>query len=145
MYAHVARTAPPSRPSNIRSALITTPTAVTDTDTLYCTIDTSKMLESESGKISAGSIRAAIETEIRAMDGHTLWRCRVVTLSPRNNNRIRIACRDKAEHQLVKKLAEAKIGAGARVLWDELYLIKVDSVRRTAVLDENLDPPHLGP
>ncbi|KAJ5264436.1 hypothetical protein N7505_007229 [Penicillium chrysogenum] len=48
-----------------------------------------------------------------------------------------IACRDEAEHQLVKKVAEAKIGAGARVLRDELYPIKVDSVKRTAVLDEN--------
>ncbi|KAJ5737265.1 uncharacterized protein N7483_002390 [Penicillium malachiteum] len=73
------------------------------------------------------------------MDGHTLWRCRAVTVSPRNNNRIRIACRDEAEHQLVKKVAEAKIGAGARVLRDDLYPIKVDSVRRTAVLDENHD------
>ncbi|KAJ5260426.1 hypothetical protein N7505_009807 [Penicillium chrysogenum] len=48
-----------------------------------------------------------------------------------------IACRDEAEHQLVKKVAEAKIGAGARVLRDELYPIKVDSIKRTAVLDEN--------
>ncbi|KAJ5471268.1 hypothetical protein N7530_008625 [Penicillium desertorum] len=98
---------------------------------------TSKMTESESEKASAGSIRATIETEIRKMDDHTHWRCRAVTVSPRDTNRIRIACRDEAEHQLVKKVAEAKIGAGARVLRDELYPIKVDSVKRTAVLDEN--------
>jgi hypothetical protein len=30
-----------------------------------------------------------------------------------------------------------RIGAGAQVLHDELYPIKIDSVRRTAVLDEN--------
>ena len=48
----------------------------------------------------------------------------------------RIACRDEDEHQLVKKVAEAKIGAGARVLRDKLYPIKVDSVNKAAVLDE---------
>lgn len=136
-YADIARTLQLSHPSNIRtlSTLNTTPT--TFTDTLYCTIDTSKIAESESEKASAGSIRATIETEIRKLDDHTHWRCRAVTVSPRDTNRIRIACRDEAEHQLVKKVAETKIGAGARVLRDELYPIKVDSVKRTAVLDEN--------
>ncbi|KAJ9479901.1 hypothetical protein VN97_g13161 [Penicillium thymicola] len=95
------------------------------------------MTESENEKKSAGSIRATIEKEIRTMDDHTHWRCRAVTVSPRDPNRIRIACRDEAEHQLVKKVAEEKIGTGARVLRDELYPIKVDSVKRAAVLDEN--------
>ncbi|KAJ5766661.1 uncharacterized protein N7511_004277 [Penicillium nucicola] len=136
-YADVARTPPTSSPSNIRtlSTLNTTPT--TFTDTLYCTIDTSNMTESEGERVSAGSIRATIEREIQTMDDRTHWRCRAVTVSPRNTNRIRIACRDEAEHQLVKKVVEAKIDAGARVLRDELYPIKVDSVKRTAVLDEN--------
>lgn len=57
-------------------------------------------------------------------------------MDPKNTNRIRIACRDETEHQLVKEVAEAKIGAGARVLRDELYPIKVDSVNKAAVLDE---------
>lgn len=61
------------------------------------------------------------------------------TVGPRNTNRIKIACRNEAEHQLVKKVVEAKIGAGARVLRDELYPIKVDSVKRAVVLDENHD------
>lgn len=38
---------------------------------------------------------------------------------------------------MVKRVAETKIGAGVRVLRDELYPIKVDNVKRTAVLDEN--------
>ncbi|KAJ5414923.1 hypothetical protein N7509_000021 [Penicillium cosmopolitanum] len=136
-YAEVARTPPTSHPSNIRtlSTLNTTPS--TFTDTLYCTVDTSKMTESENEKKSAGSIRATIEKEIRTMDDHTHWRCRAVTVSPRDPNRIRIACRDEAEHQLVKKVAEEKIGTGARVLRDEFYPLKVDSVKRSAVLDEN--------
>jgi hypothetical protein len=95
------------------------------------------MTESENQKKSAGSIRATIEKEIRTMDDHTHWRCRAVTVSPRDPNRIRIACRDEAEHHLVKRVAEETIGTGARVLRDELYPLKVDSVKRSAVLDEN--------
>ncbi|KAJ5117317.1 hypothetical protein N7448_010949 [Penicillium atrosanguineum] len=135
-YADVARTPPLSHPSNIRtlSTSNTTPTAFTDT--LYCTIDTSKMAENENERTSAGPIRAAVETEIRTMEGHTHWRCRAVTVHPKHTNRIRIACRDEDEHQLVKQVAEAKIGAGAWVLRDELYPIKVDSVNKAAVLDE---------
>ncbi|KAJ5492686.1 hypothetical protein N7539_001432 [Penicillium diatomitis] len=37
---------------------------------------------------------------------------------------------------LVKEVSEAKVGAGARVLRDELHPIKVDSVNKAAVLDE---------
>lgn len=135
-YADVARTPPTSQPSNLRtlSSFNTTPTSFTDT--LYCTIDTSKMADNESDRMSAGPIRAAVETEIRTMENLTHWRCRAVTVDPKNTNRIRIACRDEAEHRLVKEVAEAKIGAGARVLRDELYPIKVDSVKRAAVLDE---------
>ncbi|KAJ6001113.1 hypothetical protein N7481_001522 [Penicillium waksmanii] len=80
--------------------------------------------------MSAGQIRAAVETEIRAMETHMNWRCRAVIVDPKNTNRIRLACRDEAEHQLVKKVAGAKIGVGARVLRDELYPIKVDSVKK---------------
>ncbi|KAJ5100792.1 hypothetical protein N7456_006844 [Penicillium angulare] len=138
-FADVARTPTTSYPSNIRtlSALNMTPT--TFTETLHCTIDTSKLAESGNEKKSAGSIRATIEKEIRTMDDHTLWRCRAVTVSPRDPNRIRIACRDEPEHQLVKKVAEEKTGSGVRVLRHELYPIKVNSVKRAAVLDENHD------
>jgi hypothetical protein len=83
------------------------------------------MAENDNERISAGPIRAAVESEIRTMEGHTHWRCRAVTVDPKNTNRIRIACRDEDEHQLVKKVAEAKIGAGARVLRDELYPSKL--------------------
>ncbi|KAI3113530.1 transcriptional regulator family: Zinc finger, CCHC-type [Penicillium roqueforti] len=136
-YADVARTPPSSYPSNIRtlSTLNTTPT--TFTDTLYCTIDTSKMADKGIGLTSAGSVRAAVEAEMRSTEDHAHWRCRAVTVDPKNANWIRIACRDEDEQQLVKKVAEQKIGEGARVLRDELYPIKVDSVNKTSVLDEN--------
>ncbi|KAJ5215225.1 uncharacterized protein N7498_001632 [Penicillium cinerascens] len=63
------------------------------------------MAENESERISASPIRTAVETEIRTTEGHTHWRCRAVTVDPKNINRIRIACRDEDEHQLVKKVA----------------------------------------
>lgn len=135
-YADVARTPPTSYPSNIRTLSSSNTTPTTFADTLYCTIDTSKMTNNENEKTSAGSIRAVVETEIRTMENQQHWRCRAVTVDPKNTNRIRIACRNEAEHQLVKKVAETKIGAGARVLRDELYPIKVDSVNKAAVLDE---------
>jgi hypothetical protein len=136
-YAAIARAPPLSHPNNIRPPPTVNTKPTTLTDTLYCTIDTSKMIEENNEKISAGLIRTIIETDVRAMGDHTHWRCRAVTVDPRNANRIRIACRDEDEHQLVKQVAETKIGAGARVLRDELYPIKVDSVKRAAVLDEN--------
>jgi hypothetical protein len=94
------------------------------------------MADNGNERISAGVIRAAVETEIRTMEDHMHWRCRAVMVDPKNTTRIRIACRDETEHRLVKEVVEAKIGAGARVLRDELYPIKVDSVNKAAVLDE---------
>jgi hypothetical protein len=91
------------------------------------------MADNENDRMLAGLVKTAVEKEIRTMENHMNWRCRAVTVDPKNPNRIRIACRDEAEHQLDKKAAEAKIGAGARVLRDELYPIKVN---KAGVLDE---------
>lgn len=138
-YADIVRTPPNSHPSNIRTLSSSRTTPTTFTDTLYCTVDTSKMADNENERMSAGPVREAVEKQIRTMENHAHWRCRAVTVDPKNTNRIRIACRDEAEHQLVKKVAEETIGAGARVLRDELYPIKVDSVNKAAVLDEKGD------
>ncbi|KAK9847461.1 hypothetical protein MYU51_018695 [Penicillium brevicompactum] len=75
---------------------------------------TSTMARNENERMSAGPIRAVVETEIRTIECHTHWRCRAVTVDPKNTNRIRIACRGEDEHQLIKKVAEARIGPGAR-------------------------------
>jgi hypothetical protein len=40
---------------------------------------------------------------------------------------------------LVKKVVETKVSAGAQVLHDELHPVKVNSINRTVVLDENGD------
>ena len=56
---------------------------------------------------------------------------------PRNNARIRVACRDEEELKAVKQAAEKAKVEGAQVLRDQLFPIKVDSVNRCAVLDEH--------
>ncbi|KAJ5733298.1 hypothetical protein N7533_013745 [Penicillium manginii] len=70
-YADIARTPPLSHPSNIQSLSTSKTTPTTLTNTLYYIIDTSRMAENKNKRISAGSIRAAVETEIQATADHT--------------------------------------------------------------------------
>jgi hypothetical protein len=135
-YAEIARTPPSSRPSNVRTLTSVGTTPSTMTDTLYCTIDTSRVGEEERSKVQPGTIRKAIEEEIRSLEGQENWRCAAVIRDARNTERIRIACRDEAELQQVKKAAQKTAAAGARVLRDQLYPVKVDNAKRTAVIDQ---------
>jgi chromosome segregation ATPase len=57
------------------------PTLTATTDTLYRTIDTSRVAEEDSDKTSPGIIRAVVEREIRATNGQSNWRCRAAILS----------------------------------------------------------------
>ncbi|OHE90225.1 zinc knuckle [Colletotrichum orchidophilum] len=139
-YADVARSAPSSQPTNLRtiSSFNTKPSNLSDT--LYCTIDTSHAESEAAEQMSVGSIRTMVESQIRAGEGDTAsWRCRAVTKDPRNPHRIRIACRNDDEHAMVKRVVDANLARGARMLRDDIYPIRVDSVNRTAVLDENGD------
>jgi hypothetical protein len=68
------------------------------------------------------------------------WRCAAVMRDPRNSACIRVACRDEKEHKAVKEAAEKAKVEGVRVLRDQLFPIKVDSVNRSAVLDEHSQP-----
>ena len=97
-YADVARTPPTSQPSNVHtlSSMNTTPSSFTDT--LFCTIDTSRVEDMERDKTTAGAIRTMLEKAIRGIKNQENWRCRAVTVDPKKENRIRIACRDEAEH-----------------------------------------------
>ena len=135
-YADIARTPPTSQPSNIRS-FSSNPTTSGATDLLYCTVDVSRVDEELVEKTSAGAVRTIIEAEARLTLQRANWRCRAVTKDRKNPNRIRIACRDEAEHDLVKQLADTKLPSGVRLLRDELYPVKVDNVNRLVVLDEN--------
>jgi hypothetical protein len=135
-YAEVARTPPNSSPENgvSISSMRTTPSTMTNT--LYCTIDTSNVANEDLEKTSTSAVRVAVEKEIRTVADQANWRCRAVTKDAKNPHRIRIACRDEAEHKAVKQAIEAKPVPGVRILRDELFKIRVDNVNRTAVLDE---------
>ncbi|PQE19020.1 reverse transcriptase protein [Rutstroemia sp. NJR-2017a BVV2] len=135
-YAEVARTPPTSQPSNVQTLSSFNTTPSTFTNTLYCTIDTSRVEAEVSDKASAGAIRTMVEKSMRNEQDNATWRCRAVTIDPKNPHRVRIACRDEAEHKTVKQAVEANLVQGARILRDDLYPIRVDSVNRTAVLDE---------
>ncbi|KAF6527575.1 hypothetical protein HZS61_007877 [Fusarium oxysporum f. sp. conglutinans] len=119
-YADVARTPPTSQPSNVRtlSSMRTTPSSFTDT--LFCTIDTSRVSEEDRGKAQVGEVRQAIEEKVRAREGgQSNWRCAAVV------------------KDLVREAAERTMVKGVRVLRDQLYPVKVDGANRTAVLDSS--------
>ena len=128
------RTPPLSQPSNLAS--ISMSRASTMSETLYCTIDTSRVDESKQQEAQPGAIRVAIEKEMRTKEGGN-WRCAAVMRDPRNNAHIRVACRDEKEHKAVKQAVEKAKVEGVRVLRDQLFPIKVDSVNRCAILDEH--------
>jgi hypothetical protein len=135
-YADVARTPPNSQPSNLQSLSMST-TPSTMTDTFYCTVDTSGVQEQGQAKAQPGTIREAIEKEMRTAEGREGWRCVAVTRDAKNTARIRVTCRNERELQLVKEAAQKSAIAGARVLRDQLYPVKVDNANRTAILDED--------
>lgn len=142
-YADVARTPPNSRPSNLRSFPSGNTNQTSFTDTLYCTVDVSRVDESNKDKTSTKAIRTAIEKEIQAGDNSDKsWRCVAVTRDPRHNDRVRVTCKDEAELQKVKEAAARTTTTGVRVLRDQLYPVKLDNARKDAVLDTegNLRP-----
>jgi hypothetical protein len=75
-----------------------------------------------------------MEEWICTAEGHANWRCAVVIKDAGNTESIRVACKDEAELQQVKKQTAA---AGVRVLRDHLYPVKVDNANRTVVLDQD--------
>jgi len=134
-YADIARTPPSSQPSGVRTLSTSNTTPSTYTDTLFCTIDTSRVEEGEKDKVQVADIRKAIEKEIRTQEDKGNWRCTAVVKEARNPDRVRVVCRDEDEVQLVKEAAQKIATPGIRVLRDQLYPVKVDNANRTAVLD----------
>lgn len=135
-YAAVARTPPASRPSNLQSFTGSTPASAIS-DTLYCTIDTSKVAEENKGMAQPGALRKALETEMRTQIEQEKWNCVAITKDPRNVARVRVTCRDEQELSKVKEAAQKIAAKGARVMRDQLYPVKVDNVNRTAVLNQD--------
>jgi len=107
------------------------------TDTLYYTINTSRVGEEERSKAQPGTIRKAIEEEIRTVEGQEHWRYVAVMKDARNHDRIRVTRRNEAEVQKAKKAAEKTAVIGAMVLRDRLYPVKVDNANRIAILDQD--------
>ena len=97
MYAEVACTLLNSWPSNIQTltSIGTTPSRITDT--LYCTIDTSRVGEEDKNKAQPGPIRKAVKEEICTIEGQDKWRYTAVIRDGRNVERIKIIYRDEAE------------------------------------------------
>ncbi|KAG7146255.1 hypothetical protein HYQ46_013317 [Verticillium longisporum] len=58
-YADIARTPPTSQPSNVRSVTSMNTTPSTFTDRLFCTIDASRVEETDKNKVNAGTVRTA--------------------------------------------------------------------------------------
>ena len=81
-YADIARQPSSSQPSNLWTPSSPNTTPPTTIDTLYCTVDTSRVGEDDKGKAQPGAIRQAIEEEIRTAGGHANWRCVAVTRTP---------------------------------------------------------------
>ncbi|CRK19861.1 hypothetical protein BN1723_011991, partial [Verticillium longisporum] len=129
-YADVARMSPTSnaRPS-------TTVAPPTQADTLFCTIDLSRIENEQDEQLTPGAVRILTEDKVRAEQGQDNWRCLAVTKDSKKS-RIRIACRNEEELKLVKRVVESKLPREARMLRDDLYRVKVNYVKRTVVLDE---------
>jgi hypothetical protein len=137
-YAEVARTPLISLPSNLRSiSANSTPSAVTDS--LYCTVDTSRVESGEQSKANPGMVRKAIETEMKSAERQEHWRSVAVTKDPKNAERIRVTCRTESELARVKEVAQKTSQPETRVLRDQLYPVKVDNTNRTAILTSTGD------
>ena len=131
-FADVTRSSPPPRQSTVQSS---GSTAKSNVNELFCMIDTSRVEEQDRGRAQIGSIRQAIESEVRAKEGQATWRCAAVVRNSRNTEQVKIICRDEIELQRVKEAAQKTAVTGARVMRDQLYPVKVDNVNRTAILD----------
>jgi hypothetical protein len=101
-------------------------------ETLFCTIDISRVNEDDKERAQVGAIRRAVEDEMRKKEDRQGWESVAMV---RNADRVKVICRDEKEVSLVKEAAEKTAVRGARVLRDQLYPVKVDRANRTAVLD----------
>lgn len=123
-YAEVAQTPPTSQADNVRILSSANTTPSTFTDILFCTIDASHVEEAEKGNVTAGTVRSAVEKEMRARKDDGSWRCKAVTVDARNTSRVKVVCRNEEEHNMVKQAAEVAtlaMARGVRILRDELY------------------------
>ncbi|EXM15014.1 hypothetical protein FOTG_16631 [Fusarium oxysporum f. sp. vasinfectum 25433] len=133
-YADAARMTSTSMSSQSSSAARSaTPEPV------FCTVDTSRVPEDHLGDVTPTMIRKTVEQEMRQSSDQPRWRCVAVTRNGRNANRLRIIGRNEDEIQKIKTILETRKAPGARALRDQLYPIKVDSMNRMAVFDQEFN------
>ena len=96
-------------------------TALTLTNTSYCTVDTSRVREENRERTHPGIIREAIERSVRNKDKMESWRYVAVTYDMRSGDRVRIPHRSHEEMKLVREVAEKVLVERTRVLRDQLH------------------------
>ena len=99
---------------------------------IFCTVDYSRVGVEEEAAIIP-DLRKDVKKEIQKEEGKA-FRCKAILKDPRARNRVRILCRNEEELDKVKKAATKIAKEGVRVLWDQLYPVKVNNVRTDAVL-----------
>ncbi|KAF4332053.1 reverse transcriptase, partial [Fusarium beomiforme] len=111
----------------------------TTPEPVFCTVDISRVPEDRLRDATPTIIRKTVEQEMRQSSDQPYWRCVAVTRDGRNANRLRIIGRNEEEIQKIKTILETRKAPGARVLRDQLYPIKVDSMNRMAVFDQEFN------
>jgi uncharacterized coiled-coil protein SlyX len=91
-YADIARTPPTSHPNNLPSLSSTKTIPSTFANTLYCTIDTSRVAEEHKPKTQVAGIRQTIEKEMRTREGQEKWRCVAVVKDAKKADRVKVIC-----------------------------------------------------
>ena len=124
-----------SQPGHQQDALSGPPIPPKFANTVFCTIDTSRVKEEDKAKTQIAGMRQMIEKEMRENEESKNWRCAAVIKDPKNIDRIKVICRNDGEIQRVKEAAQKIEIPGMRVLRDQLYPVKIDNANRTAVLD----------
>ncbi|EED22201.1 hypothetical protein TSTA_094470 [Talaromyces stipitatus ATCC 10500] len=84
-------------------------------NTLFCTIDMSRVGEEDKAKAQIANVRQMIEKEMQGKEGMGTWRCAAVIKDPKNDNQVKIICRQE-EIQCVKEAAQKLNVPGWRVL-----------------------------
>jgi len=132
-YADVTQRTPPDSVPSLPSSASRTATP----ESVFCTVDMSRVPEDHIGESTPAALRKLIESEMRVPRDQHNWRCVAVTRDRGNTKRLRIVGRNEDEVKKIKGIIEAKKTPGARVLRDQLYPVKVDNVNRTAVIDSD--------
>ncbi|QGA14933.1 hypothetical protein EYB26_005087 [Talaromyces marneffei] len=122
----------PSHQQDTQLVPLARPTLV---NTLFCTIDTSRVGEQDKAKTQIANIRQQIEKEMRGNEETENWRCAAMIKDPKTADRIKVVCRHEDEMQQIKEAAQKIEIPGIRILRNQLYPVKIDNANRTAVLD----------